>query len=172
MAAERGADVAIEAVGLYVPGGTAAYPSSVLMNAVPARVAGVPRVVMVVPAPDGKLNPLVLAADPDRLRLFYGTPEPERSDTSGGPTTVAATTMTAPEAVRSQLASVLDVDSTMLDLDSSLFDLGVDSLLALDLRKRLTRLTGRTVPLARLLGGITGTDLIAELSEKVDTSRD
>src|SRR3954471_6429102 len=53
---------AIEAVGLYVPGGTAAYPSSVLMNAVPARVAGVPRVVMVVPAPDGKLNPLVLAA--------------------------------------------------------------------------------------------------------------
>jgi histidinol dehydrogenase len=53
---------AIDAVGLYVPGGTAAYPSSVLMNAVPARVAGVPRVVMVVPSPDGKLNPLVLAA--------------------------------------------------------------------------------------------------------------
>jgi len=49
---------AIEAVGLYVPGGTAAYPSSVLMNAVPARVAGVPRLVMVVPAP----APLVLAA--------------------------------------------------------------------------------------------------------------
>jgi histidinol dehydrogenase len=53
---------AIEAVGLYVPGGTAAYPSSVLMNAIPAKVAGCPRVVMVVPAPDGKLNPLVLAA--------------------------------------------------------------------------------------------------------------
>ena len=53
---------AIEAVGLYVPGGTAAYPSSVLMNAVPAKVAGVPRVVMVVPAPDGIINPLVLAA--------------------------------------------------------------------------------------------------------------
>jgi histidinol dehydrogenase len=53
---------AIDAVGLYVPGGTAAYPSSVLMNAVPARVAGVARVVMVVPSPDGKLNPLVLAA--------------------------------------------------------------------------------------------------------------
>lgn len=52
----------IEAVGLYVPGGTAAYPSSVLMNAVPAKVAGVPRLVMVVPAPEGKLNPLVLAA--------------------------------------------------------------------------------------------------------------
>ena len=53
---------AIEAVGLYVPGGTAAYPSSVLMNAVPAKVAGVPRLVMVVPAPDGVLSPLVLAA--------------------------------------------------------------------------------------------------------------
>ncbi|MGB5902201.1 MAG: histidinol dehydrogenase [Xanthobacteraceae bacterium] len=53
---------AIEAVGLYVPGGSAAYPSSVLMNAVPAKVAGVSRVVMVVPSPDGKLNPLVLAA--------------------------------------------------------------------------------------------------------------
>jgi histidinol dehydrogenase len=53
---------AIEAVGLYVPGGTAAYPSSVLMNAVPARVAGVGRVAMVVPSPGGRLNPLVLAA--------------------------------------------------------------------------------------------------------------
>src|SRR4051794_13219001 len=53
---------AIEAVGLYVPGGTAVYPSSVLMNAVPAKVAGVPRLVIVVPAPEGKLAPLVLAA--------------------------------------------------------------------------------------------------------------
>ena len=48
--------------GLYVPGGTAAYPSSVLMNALPAKVAGVERLIMVVPAPDGVLNPLVLAA--------------------------------------------------------------------------------------------------------------
>jgi histidinol dehydrogenase len=53
---------AIEAVGLYVPGGTASYPSSVLMNAVPAKVAGCPRIVMVAPSPDGALNPLVLAA--------------------------------------------------------------------------------------------------------------
>ncbi len=53
---------AIQAVGLYVPGGTASYPSSVLMNAVPAKVAGVERVVMCVPSPDGVLNPLVLAA--------------------------------------------------------------------------------------------------------------
>lgn len=53
---------AIEAVGLYAPGGTAAYPSSVLMNAVPAKVAGVERMVMTVPTPDGTINPLVLAA--------------------------------------------------------------------------------------------------------------
>ncbi len=53
---------AIEAVGLYVPGGTASYPSSVLMNAIPAKVAGVDRLVMVVPTPDGKISPLVLAA--------------------------------------------------------------------------------------------------------------
>ncbi|MER9654573.1 histidinol dehydrogenase [Mesorhizobium sp. M0152] len=53
---------AIEAVGLYVPGGTASYPSSVLMNAMPARVAGVERIVMMVPAPGGVINPLVLVA--------------------------------------------------------------------------------------------------------------
>lgn len=53
---------AIEAVGLYVPGGTASYPSSVLMNAIPAVVAGVERIVMVVPSLGGELNPLVLAA--------------------------------------------------------------------------------------------------------------
>lgn len=53
---------AVSAAGLYVPGGTAAYPSSVLMNAIPASVAGVDRVVMVVPTPDGVINPLLLAA--------------------------------------------------------------------------------------------------------------
>ncbi|GGY54666.1 histidinol dehydrogenase [Parvularcula lutaonensis] len=52
----------LDAVGLYVPGGTAAYPSSVLMNAIPAKVAGVKRIVIVTPAREGKLNPLVLAA--------------------------------------------------------------------------------------------------------------
>ena len=53
---------AIELVGLYVPGGTASYPSSVLMNATPAKVAGVDRIVMVAPAPQGEITPLVLAA--------------------------------------------------------------------------------------------------------------
>jgi histidinol dehydrogenase len=52
----------VDSVGLYVPGGTAAYPSSVLMNAIPAKVAGVPRIVMVTPATGGNINPLVLAA--------------------------------------------------------------------------------------------------------------
>ncbi|HDZ73551.1 MAG TPA: histidinol dehydrogenase, partial [Aurantimonas coralicida] len=53
---------AVESVGLYVPGGQASYPSSVLMNAVPAKVAGVERIAMTVPAMRGALNPLVLAA--------------------------------------------------------------------------------------------------------------
>ena len=52
----------LDRVGIYVPGGKAAYPSSVLMNAIPAKVAGVGEIVMVVPAPDGKLEPVVLAA--------------------------------------------------------------------------------------------------------------
>jgi histidinol dehydrogenase len=53
---------AVEAAGIYVPGGRAAYPSSVLMNAIPAKVAGVERLVMVTPTPGGEVNPLVLAA--------------------------------------------------------------------------------------------------------------
>lgn len=52
----------LDRVGIYVPGGLASYPSSVLMNAIPAHVAGVNEIIMVVPAPDGVLNPLVLAA--------------------------------------------------------------------------------------------------------------
>ena len=52
----------LDSVGIYVPGGLASYPSSVLMNAIPAKVAGVANITMVVPAPDGQLNPLVLAA--------------------------------------------------------------------------------------------------------------
>ncbi len=53
---------AVDAAGIYVPGGRAAYPSSLLMNAIPAKVAGVGRLVMVTPTPDGQINPLVLAA--------------------------------------------------------------------------------------------------------------
>ena len=64
----------VAAAGLYVPGGTAAYPSSVLMTAVPAKVAGVERLVMTVPTPSGVLNPLVLAAVIHLLWIaFVGT---------------------------------------------------------------------------------------------------
>ncbi len=72
----------LDSVGLYVPGGKAAYPSSVLMNAIPAKVAGVPLLVMVVPAPDGVLNDLVLAA-----AAIAGV---DRAFTVGGAQAVAA----------------------------------------------------------------------------------
>jgi len=89
----------LDRVGIYVPGGKAAYPSSVLMNAVPARVAGVPEIVMVVPAPEGALDPLVLAAAAvagvDRVftiggaqavaALAYGTATVPRVDKIVGP---------------------------------------------------------------------------------------
>jgi len=90
---------AINSVGLYVPGGKAAYPSSVLMNAIPAKVAGVDEVVMVVPCPDGLISPVVLAAadiaNIDRVfkiggaqaigALAYGTETIPRVDKIVGP---------------------------------------------------------------------------------------
>lgn len=89
----------IDRVGLYVPGGKAAYPSSVLMNAIPAKVAGVPSVIMVTPTPQGQRNPLVLAAaaisDVDEVwaiggaqavgALAYGTPTIGQVDKIVGP---------------------------------------------------------------------------------------
>ncbi|QQS54436.1 MAG: histidinol dehydrogenase [Candidatus Competibacteraceae bacterium] len=89
----------LDRVGLYVPGGKAAYPSSVLMNAIPAKVAGVPEVVMVAPAPGGEVNDLVLAAaavaEVDRVftlggaqaiaALAYGTATVPRVDKIVGP---------------------------------------------------------------------------------------
>lgn len=96
----------LERAGLYVPGGKAAYPSSVLMNAVPAKVAGVAELIMVVPAPGGKLNPLVLAAAAiagvDRVftvggaqaiaALAYGTETIPRVDKIVGPGNVYVAT--------------------------------------------------------------------------------
>ncbi|MGA5464672.1 mycobactin polyketide synthase MbtD [Mycobacterium sp. NPDC050041] len=124
-------------------------------------------------------DPLIFSADADRLRLFFASRHAAH-DVPGADSDVGATDTRA--AVRAELASVLSVpDAAALDLDASLFDLGVDSLLALDLRKRIKHATGRSVPLARLLGGITGTELIADLdragepadrAEKVNASRD
>jgi len=90
---------ALDRAGLYVPGGKAAYPSSVLMNAIPAKVAGVPELIMVVPTPDGETNDLVLAAAAvsgvDRVftiggaqavaALAYGTETVPKVDTITGP---------------------------------------------------------------------------------------
>jgi mycobactin polyketide synthetase MbtD len=124
-------------------------------------------------------DPLIFSADEERLRLFFASQQAAQH-VSGADSDVGAADTRA--AVRAELASVLSVaDVAALDLDASLFDLGVDSLLALDLRKRIKRATGRSVPLARLLGGITGTELIADLdragepadrAEKVNASRD
>lgn len=90
---------ALDRVGLYVPGGKAAYPSSVLMNAIPAKVAGVPELIMVVPTPKGEINDLVLAAaaisNVDRIfsiggaqavaALAYGTESIPQVDKIVGP---------------------------------------------------------------------------------------
>ncbi|MGH3597053.1 MAG: mycobactin polyketide synthase MbtD [Mycobacterium sp.] len=144
-------------------------------------------------------DPLILAADLDRLRLFFETqgspmpfrreagsaPEPTPGDDSDGSPEKSVT-----DIVRAELATALSVgDPASVDLSAALVDVGVDSLLALDLRKRLRRRTGGSVPLARMLGGITGAELIDALqsdpdapatttpdrpqrSERVESSRD
>ncbi|MFT6102656.1 MAG: histidinol dehydrogenase [Granulosicoccus sp.] len=97
---------AMDRVGLYVPGGKASYPSSVLMNAIPAKVAGVDEVIMVVPAPDGHISPLVLAAaaiaEVDKVytiggaqaiaALAYGTESISKVDKIVGPGNVYVAT--------------------------------------------------------------------------------
>jgi mycobactin polyketide synthetase MbtD len=106
-------------------------------------------------------DPLILSADTDRLRIFLASHEPARAvdpEQLGGP-------IDAAQAVRTELAAVLSIDAATVDLDTELFDLGVDSLLAIDLRKRLKRVIGHTVPLATLLGGITGSDLVDALGQ-------
>ncbi|BBY04757.1 mycobactin polyketide synthase MbtD [Mycobacterium noviomagense] len=142
---------------------------------------------------DDRGDPLILAADFDRLQVFFETnsmptsftaasskaqPVPESNATAGRP---------VDEVVRTELAAALSVsDAGSVDLGVALVDLGIDSLLALDLRKRLRRLTGCSVPLARLLGGITGSELVEALrqpappppraevtrAERVDSTRD
>lgn len=114
-------------------------------------------------------DPLVFSADRDRLRVFL--------DSAAG--TENRSAPTAPDdadtaaQVRTEVAAVLGLEAASIDLATSLLDLGVDSLLALDLRKRLQWVTGHKVALATLLGGITGEELIADLdtkrSQKVET---
>ncbi len=118
-------------------------------------------------------DPLILAADRDRLRTFFESRDAHEAEPGATTTEIDIAAL-----VRAELAAALNLgDAAAVDLDTSLLDLGVDSLLALDLRKRLRKATGRSVPLAALLGGITGGELIASLddperSEKVETTRD
>lgn len=132
------------------------------------------------------VDPMVMAIDGQRLRLFVDTDlrtghrEPDPDDRAPSP---GGDIQDIPAAVRTELAAVLRVaEPAELDLQASLFDLGIDSLLALDLRKRLQRATGRKIALATLLGGVTGSALIDELAgdggqpsegaQRVDSSRD
>jgi mycobactin polyketide synthetase MbtD len=75
--------------------------------------------------------------------------------------------------VRAELAAALSIGGAeSVDLGAALIDLGVDSLLALDLRKRLRRCTGRSVPLATLLGGITGAELVEAMTSSQESAGD
>ncbi len=117
-------------------------------------------------------DPLIFVADFDRLQMFFesqGVPMPfaalaHRPDQPADGERSAGRTIA--EVVRAELAAALRLPGpASVDLSTALIDLGVDSLLALDLRKRLRRNIGRSVPLARLLGGITGAELIDALQQ-------
>lgn len=114
-------------------------------------------------------DPLILAADLDRLRMFFesqGVSTPFAAAPAGEAAADddGSSERPVPEVVRAELAAVLSLDGAeSIDLSAALTDLGVDSLLALDLRTRLRRGTGNSVPLARLLGGITGVELVEAL---------
>jgi mycobactin polyketide synthetase MbtD len=117
-------------------------------------------------------DPLIFAADFDRLQKlfesqgiaasFVTTTVSSDANSAGGPSGQRS----AAEVVRAELAAALSLAGPeSVDLSAALIDLGVDSLLALDLRKRLRRSIGHSVPLARLLGGMTGVELIGDLQQ-------
>jgi len=129
---------------------------------------------------DWHVDPLVFCADAARLQVFLDSRKAEPS------LAAAATDTPIVDAVRNELAAVLGIQRAgEVSLAESLFDLGVDSMLAVDLRKRLKRVIGRTLPLAALLDEITGDQLVSRLesapesarlrsdtAQKVDISRD
>lgn len=126
---------------------------------------------------DHRTDPLVMAADTERLRMFLDT---HTAGETPSPAAELGAAAGVADRVLSELAAVLKLDANAIDPEMSLLDLGLDSLLALDLRKRLMRTTGTKVALATLLGGITGSELIDSLddptgsprTEKVETTRD
>jgi mycobactin polyketide synthetase MbtD len=118
---------------------------------------------------DWRTDPLVFAADATRLQIFLDS---RKAGAPESPPVVAGDAdISIVDAVRGQLAAVLGIEQAAeLSLGESLFDLGVDSMLAVDLRKRLKRLIGRTVPLAALLDEITGDELVAKLEAATEQS--
>ncbi|OMC39933.1 polyketide synthase [Mycobacterium sp. GA-1841] len=126
---------------------------------------------------DHPADPLVFSADADRLRTFLGTADASTVSVTAEAAVADDVTDAADAAgaMRNALAAVLKLtDTTGLDLEASLLDLGVDSLLAIDLRKKLKKATGRSVPLATILGGATAVELIEQMErpEKEAFSRD
>jgi mycobactin polyketide synthetase MbtD len=127
-------------------------------------------------------DPLIFAADFDRLRVFFqsqGTPSPFGTSPNGDTAPAGNHFSTKPlaDVVRSELAATLQLGDVSVDPSVSLIDLGLDSLLALDLRRRLRRSVGHSAPVAQMLGGITVSELIdvlrpGETPERLDFTRD
>jgi mycobactin polyketide synthetase MbtD len=127
-------------------------------------------------------DPLIFAADFDRLRVFFqsqGTPSPFGTSPNGDTAPAGNHFSTKPlgEVVRSELAATLQLGDVSVDPSVSLIDLGLDSLLALDLRRRLRRSVGHSAPVVQMLGGITVGELIdvlrpGETPERLDFTRD
>jgi mycobactin polyketide synthetase MbtD len=127
-------------------------------------------------------DPLIFAADFDRLRVFFqsqGATSPFGTSPNGDTAPAGNHFSTKPlaEVVRSELAATLQLGDVSVDPSVSLIDLGLDSLLALDLRRRLRRSVGHSAPVAQMLGGITVGELIdvlrpGETPERLDFTRD
>jgi mycobactin polyketide synthetase MbtD len=124
-------------------------------------------------------DPLIFSADFDRLQKvfasqgatagFLASATPDDTESAGD----VSGQRSAAEVVRAELAAALSIGGAeSVDLGAALIDLGVDSLLALDLRKRLRRCTGRSVPLATLLGGITGAELVEAMTSSQESVGD